>query len=154
MCTLALLSLKATNHSPGALDNASGLGLLGSTAFSRRHLDDLADLDQKVFVVNLDGTGVGSWIQISCGGKSGELVGKLQKAALDEGLTTLGQWGVVGLVADHVPFTRSGIDAVTLSGLSPKLLKVHTRSDRKELLEADAMQRRGRLVLRFLDGLD
>ena len=103
--------------------------------------------------MKLDGTGAGSWIQISGGGKSGELVGKLRKASLDEGLTTLGPWGVVGLVADHIPFTRSGIDAVTLSGLSLKLLKVHTRADRKELLEADAMRRCGRLVLRFLDGL-
>ncbi len=41
-----------------------------------------------------------------------------------------------------------------LSGLSLKRLKVHTRVDRKELLEAYAMQRFGRLVLRFLDGLD
>ena len=81
-------------------------------------------------------------------------MGELRKAALDEGLTRLGPWGVVGLVADHIPLTRSGIDAVTLSGLSPKLLKVHTRADRKELLEAYAMQRFGRLVLRFLDGLD
>ena len=35
------------------------LGLLGSTEFSRRHLDDLADPDQKVLVVNLDGIGAG-----------------------------------------------------------------------------------------------
>ena len=41
-----------------------------------------------------------------------------------------------------------------LSGLSLKRLKVHTRVDRKELLEADAMELCGRLVLRFLDGLD
>tara|TARA_B100001123_G_scaffold269975_1_gene300493 strand:- start:2053 stop:2667 length:615 start_codon:yes stop_codon:yes gene_type:complete len=34
ICTLALLSLKATNHSPGALNNASGVGVLLELAHS------------------------------------------------------------------------------------------------------------------------
>ena len=110
--------------------------------------------DKQVLVVNLDGTGAGTRIWIGGGGTNGELVGRLRRAALEEEVKVSGPWRAVGMVADHIPFTASGIDAVTLSGVSRKLLKVHTRSDRKDLLEIDTMDRVGRLVLKFLTRLN
>ena len=47
------------------------LGLLGSTEFSRRHLDELADPDQKVLVVNLDGIGAGPGSRSAAGESRG-----------------------------------------------------------------------------------
>ena len=52
MCTLALLSLKATNHSPGTLDNASGVDVLLELAQS---LSSIQNPKVKVTVVVFGG---------------------------------------------------------------------------------------------------
>jgi Zn-dependent M28 family amino/carboxypeptidase len=182
--SLVLLLARATNSSSGALDNAAGvgvllelgrsissnpcpctevslvapgaeeLGLLGSTAFCRRHLLELTTQHKNVMVINLDGTGAGKSVWISGGNCKDGLSEMLRSAANAEGIQATGPFRALGLIADHMPFRAAGISALTLSGLLRKLLSIHTRKDRKELLEAETMDLVGRLVLRFLGDLE
>ena len=47
-------------------------------------------------------------------------MGKLRKAALDEGLTTLGPWGVVGLVEEELTFYQIRNQCSEAFGIIPE----------------------------------
>jgi len=161
------------NHSPGALDNASGLAALLTVARAERGRADVAFLitDGEELglagaealaphlppvdgIINLDGLDDEGPFRIAEAygwprrrGKAPRLAAALLDAAGELGLP-IERGGVpVGIMVDHVPFARAGHPAVTLMrGTFRSLLRVHRPADAVSRLTGDGVAAGAQLV--------
>jgi hypothetical protein len=169
---LGVLAANVTgNRSPGALDNATGVGVLLELARSWRPsageplevvwvasgseeagLDGAWDFlerheswwrEKPTLLVNLDSVGAGDMVYLA--GEPGSV------ALAEEVASRLGiGWArlrVVGAAMDHQPFAAQGLCAVSLLGdVVRHALVLHSASDRPERVEHAAMRRAGLLA--------
>jgi hypothetical protein len=164
------------NASPGANDNASGLGtvlhlaevlappppgvavdvlitgaeehgLLGALHFVRTGGAPLRSAaGSSVFVLNFDGVGVAGRLAVAGGRPGSALVALVQQAAAGLGLG-LGRVPLVGALYDHIPFGEAGFDALTLAVMGPAARLVHTPRDRPETLVSEGFRQAGEVGL-------
>jgi hypothetical protein len=178
--SLPLALMDWANRSPGAIDNASGvgvvlhlaellarspewrnrlrwtilltaaeeLGLMGAAAFVRAHTRAIRD----AVVINFDGVGIAGTLHYAAGHRASRLVTVLQSVAHQRGLP-LRRFNWPGLLFDHLPFARAGIEAVTLLSVGPGMETVHTPRDTVERLQAEGFAQTGSLAVAVLAAL-
>jgi len=177
LCALMVYKNKTFDTSPGALDDASGLGillalaeslkdqppsrvkvsflitdaeeegLLGAWSYVKSHGAELSSV--KPYVLNLDGVGIGGRLRTK-GEFRSDLTARILQVAKRRGIVLRHCFSLPGVLMDHLPFSRSGLEAITLFCLSSKSLRIHTPKDRAELLEEEGMREVGELALAFI----
>lgn len=181
LCALILYKIKTFDLSPGALDNAGGVGvllalaealqadppsqvhvtflitdaeeegLLGAWAYLKAHRNELSP--DSTHIINLDGVGLRGRLK-AWGGWRSPITAQILQCGRRNGVP-LGRWPILpGILMDHLPFRRAGYDAISLFSLSRKSLRIHTPKDSPELLEEEGLRETGDLVLTFIREID
>lgn len=181
LCGVPLAFMDWANESPGAIDNASGvgvvlhlaellarspewrnrlrwtimltsaeeLGLMGAAAFVRAHGFNVAD----ACVINFDGVGIAGTLHYAAENhRASRLVTLLQAVAHKQGLP-LRRFNWPGLLFDHLPFARAGVEAVTLLSVGSGVETVHTRRDTADRLHPQGFAQTGAVAVALLERL-
>lgn len=176
--SVLLVLLGTGNSSPGAIDNASGVGvvlhlaemlaarsdwrarlrviillpsaeevgLMGTTAFVKRHAAQLAH--DKPLILNFDGVGVDGDLQW-VGATSSELTALIQSAAREADIP-IGRFRLIGALFDHLPFAQRGLEAVSLIAVGRASRSIHTSNDTIHQLHARGFDQAGQVALRVI----
>jgi hypothetical protein len=166
------------NKSPGAIDNASGLGIMmeiGRTVSSHKpeglgvifvatdaeeegmigalrfveYLKGSLLFRPDISFLNIDISSGSRWVGIS--GRRGGMAKGVANAMREEGLRPI-SIPLVGAGADHIPAMWHGFDAITVHGLGSisDLFRIHTWMDLPGSLLPDGMERIGRAIVRWI----
>lgn len=181
VASIMLVLLGTGNASPGAIDNASGvgtvlhlaeilaartdwrerlrvvvllpsaeeIGLMGTTAYVKRHAAQLQQ--EKALILNFDGVGVDGELQ-RVGAASSELATLIQAAAQDNA-TPIARFRFIGALFDHIPFAQYGLDAVSLIAVGRASRSIHTPHDTIDQLHERGFNQAGQVVLRVISQL-
>ncbi len=184
---LAVLFLvDAGNASPGAIDNASGvgtvlhlaeclavcpadrlhvtilitsaeeLGLMGAAAYVRQYeaaLRRQADAGG-LFILNFDGVGMeGDLYYTDAYNRSQGRLGDLLRQAFGELGLPMKKFALPGALFDHIPFTGSGFDAVSLLTVGGASWAVHTPGDTADKLNPRGFEQAGQVALKVIEKL-
>ncbi|MBI3241841.1 MAG: M28 family peptidase [Chloroflexi bacterium] len=180
---LVFLVPDSGNESPGAIDNASGAGLvlhlaeclaehqglnvivlitsaeemavMGAAAFVRRNESVLRQQAEGggLFVLNFDGVGVAGKLYYA---DSRNRIGRLAGLITqigNERRSPLSRFAWVGVLFDHIPFAQHGFDAVTLVTLGKASLSVHTAGDTADKLNVRGFAQAGQVALEVAEKL-
>lgn len=183
LAILPLLTLDVGDRSPGAIDNASGVGLVvhlaevlaGSRALDRLRLTILIPDAEEWFVM-----GASAYVRAHCADLQREgrrlRVLNFDGIGVDGELHTVGGDGTIGLrtqlqiaaqeinlplrkfrffgaLFDHMPFAQQGFDAVSLIAVGAASRSVHTPRDDASRLNVRGFERAGRVTLGVIDQL-
>jgi len=176
-----LLLVEVGNASPGAIDNASGVGLV-------LHLADLLtarpDLLQRLrvtllitsaeefgllgavaylrqltrsgepYILNFDGVGVdGNLYYADAPAQSpGHLVALIREACHELSIP-IKKYALPGALFDHTPFAQRRFDAVSLTAIGRATRFVHTPDDTPDKLHVRGFEQAGRVALRVIEKL-
>jgi hypothetical protein len=172
---LVLFAIGPGNSSPGAIDNASGMGLLlhlaevlswdpprvpvmllftgaeemglmGAAAFVRDAVATGGLAEPRPLVLNLDGIGAAGRL-VHIGGSANSDLAALLRAACHAAGQPLGRLPLIGAAFDHVPFAHAGCDSVSLASLGAASRSVHTPRDTPNRLDARGFRQAGLAVL-------
>jgi len=179
---LPLLFLDVGNASPGAIDNASSVGLVLHLAECLAQCDDLRDklrvtilipsaeemmvmgatafveaherqLRQLPRLTILNFDGVGIDGDLYWAGQSAaRLIRHIRQACHDLRLP-LKRFRFVGAMFDHMPFAQRGFDAVTLMAIGQASRSVHTPGDSIDKLNVRGFDQAGQVTLRVIEAL-
>jgi len=164
------------NDSDGAVDNASGVGvllevakilwknppknispvflftdaeefgLLGSLMFQRKHGTDMAK--RQAWVINVDSIGGrGRMRACAYGGKGKKWLAEILGFGRKKGFFLRKIPFLKGIMMDHLPFSRAGIPALSLSSVSGEGWHLHTQRDRFSLLDERGLEEMGKFLL-------
>ncbi len=174
---LFVLMAGSGNASPGAIDNASGaglvlhlaeylcanpparpvtvliagaeeMGLLGALAYVR---DVGVSGLRGASVLNFDGIGTAGRLALVSGG--GGLEAAVRSACRQLNFP-VGRLPLVGAQFDHLPFADAGIDAVSLVTAGWAALRVHTPNDNTAQLNVEGFRQGGAVALKVLEALN
>jgi hypothetical protein len=181
LCTLMLYKNKTFDTSPGALDDASGVGvllalaemikacppssvkvtflltdaeedgLLGAWAYVKSHAAELSF--RAPFVLNLEGITSAKRLWLKGKGRAGSAAMILQLAK-ERGTPLHRVPGLPGVLMDDIPFAARGLEAVSLFGLSLQSFHIHTPKDRADLLEESGLREAGELLAALIYEMD
>ncbi len=182
MINLAFVVSRTGNESEGAVDNASGtgillelargikrdrpegicpaflftgaeeLGLLGSVMFQKKYGKDLAR--NGAIVINVDSIARKGEMRICSGGKQGrQLKNRLRSIAQAGGLRLRVLPFHKGILMDHLPFGQDKVPAVSLTGVFEEGVHLHTARDRLALLQREALEEIGQFLVLTLKSL-
>jgi hypothetical protein len=174
---------KMGNESDGALDNASGvgvllevartlmlrspkngvpvflftgaeeLGLLGSLMFRKRYGKEM--VRRKSFLINIDGVGQKGKMRI---GASKEVrrrwVSRIRKIADENGIFLRTLPFHKGILMDHLPFCHLSIPSLSLTSISKEGWQVHTVKDQFPLVQKEGLGEMGELILGLIESLE
>jgi hypothetical protein len=171
------------NDSDGAVDNASGVGvllevakmlreipfkniapvflftdaeefgLLGSLMFQRKHGMDM--LKRQAWVINVDSIGGKGRMRVSAVGREGKRwLAEALGFARENGFLLRKIPFLKGIMMDHLPFSRAGIPALSLTSVSGEGWHLHTPRDRVSLLDEKGLAEMGNLLLATVQWLD
>jgi hypothetical protein len=171
------------NDSDGAVDNASGVGvllevarilrenppknispvflftdaeefgLLGSLMFQRRHGTDM--VNRQAWVVNVDSIGGRGRMRACAVGREGKRwLTELLMLAREKGFSLRKIPFLKGVMMDHLPFARVGIPALSLTSVSGEGWHLHTPRDRFSLLDERGLEEMGKFLLGMVQWLD
>ncbi len=142
---------------------AEEYGMCGALRYIRRrsctmHPIERLAKDEKTFVINLDGLGVGNSVNVITRygipptRTARKLAEALRASGEALGIKTRERYFPIGVGFDSIPFASRGFEAVTLTSgdVGKVALKVHSKHDRGELLNVESLQRVGELILLFL----
>ena len=142
---------------------AEEYGMCGALRYIQRrsctmHPIERLAKDEKTFVINLDGLGVGNSVNVITryGIPPTRTARKLAEALCASGealgIKTRERYFPIGVGFDSIPLASRGFEAVTLTSgdVGKVALKVHSKHDRGELLNVESLQRVGELILFFL----
>ena len=183
LAILPLLTLDVGNRSPGAIDNASGVGLVVHLAevLARRSVLDrlrvtiLIPDAEEWFVMGasayvrthfdelrgeaqrlhmLNFDGIGVRGELHTVGGD-KTIGLLhQLRTAAQGMSLpLKKFRLFGALFDHLPFEQHGFDAMSLITVGAASRSVHTPHDEVSQLDARGFEQAGRLALRVIDQL-
>lgn len=171
------------NDSPGAIDNASGAGLvlhlaeclaerrdlkvtilitgaeemaaMGAAALVRHHKAALQAQAEAggLYVLNFDGVGVDGKLHYADSHNRHGRLTALIKQIGNERRLPLSRLGLAGVLFDHIPFAQHGFDAVTLVTLGKASLSVHTAEDTAEKLHVRGFEQAGQVALEVAEKL-
>jgi hypothetical protein len=177
---LPLLLLDVQNESPGAIDNASGTGLLLHLAevlaarpdlLSKIRLtvlvtsaEEMATIgalyhvkrharslrEETPVVLNFDGIGVDGRLYMA--GRGGALAARLHRAAAEQKIP-LADFSLTGVLFDHLPFAAHGLDAATLLAIGGASRHVHTAGDSADKLNPRGFEMAGRVAMRVIEAM-
>lgn len=171
------------NDSDGAVDNASGVsvllevakiirktpsknispvflftdaeefGLLGSLMFQRKHGTDMAK--RQAWVINVDSIGGrGRMRAYAFGGKGKKWLAEILGFARKKGFFLRKIPFLRGVMMDHLPFSRAGIPALSLTNVSGEGWHLHTQRDKFSLLDERGLEEMGKLLVAVVQCLE
>ena len=184
---LLLLQINLTeNHSPGAFDNASGVGVMlevarvvmgrgekksitflatgaeeygmcGALRYIQAHADEYDR--ENTYVINLDGLGVGNGVNLITRygippTRTTRTLGNLFRTSSEAlGIPVSERYLPIGVGLDSIPIASRGFETVTLTarGVGSVALKIHSKQDQSELLNADSLQQVGELIVDVIE---
>lgn len=175
----ALLMILGTgNASPGAIDNASGVGValhlaeclaarsdwrerwrvvilltsaeeVGLMGATAYVKQHASQLQQEqAIILNFDGVGIDGELQW-VGAASSELAQMIQAAAREEAIP-IKRFRFSGALFDHSPFAQQGLDAVSLIAVGRASRSIHTAHDTVDQLQVRGFDQAGRVALRVI----
>jgi hypothetical protein len=180
-----LLWMDWGDGSPGAIDNASGVGLvlhlaeqlarrpalaarlrwtilltsaeelalMGAAAYAEQHLAQLRHSAALggCYILNFDGVGVAGRLFYDDReqGRTGRLAALVRRAGRDLG-RPVPRFGLPGVLFDHMPFARRGLDAVTLLAAGRATWAVHTPNDTVDKLDVQGFEQAGKVAIRVI----
>ena len=180
LCLLTLLLNFTQNRSPGAFDNASGVGVVlelarclksssvpvtflftgaeefgmcGALRYAQQHTPN-----PETYFINIDSVGTAEALSLITRygippvTTSTQLGQALANAAADTNVELRQVYLPVGVGFDHIPIASRSGEAVTLSsgGFGGASLRVHSARDTIDLIQPTYLQRVGDVVLNFL----
>ena len=183
MMNLILLFTKMGNDSEGAVDNASGvgvllevsrdlivnkpsvinpiflftgaeeMGLLGSLMFRKRHGEEM--VQKEGLLINIDSVGKEGKMR----GCSSTTLGKrwlrqVLKVAQEKGIRLQTLPFHKGVLMDHLPFCQLGIPSISLTSISREGWHLHTQRDRFSLIQKEGLAEMGGLILGLVESLE
>ena len=184
VCLLHLVYLlgRMRNGSEGAVDNASGvgvlletarilrlnpppgirpvflftgaeeLGLLGALMAAKKHGPNM--LQAKAFLINIDSVGRGRVLRgCSVGEEGRHWLGELIKMSRTRGLQLRRLPFLKGIMMDHLAFAPM-IPAVSLTSIYGEGWHIHTPRDILALVQAEGLGAMGRLLLAVLESFE
>jgi len=181
LCALMVYKNKTFDVSPGALDDASGVGvllalaeamkdeapakvcvsflitdaeedgLLGAWSYVRSHREELSL--GNACILNLDAVGIEGRLMLLGGGRS-ELATRLLALARERRIPLRRCFFLPGVLMDHMPFRRKGLEAASLFSFSSKTFRIHTPKDTPDLLEEKGLEQVGELLLTLIRQID
>ena len=184
---LLLLQINLTeNHSPGAFDNASGVGVMlevarvvmgrgekksitflatgaeeygmcGALRYIQAHADTYNR--ENTYVINLDGLGVGNGVNLITRygippTRTTRTLGNLFRTSSESlGIRVSERYLPIGVGLDSIPIASRGFETVTLTarGVGSVALKIHSKQDQIELLNAESLQEVGELIIDVIE---
>jgi hypothetical protein len=179
---LLLFATEVGNESAGAIDNASGMGLvlhlaeclahrediritilitsaeewatLGAAAYVRAHEAELRreTAMDRLYVLNFDGIGVAGELHYVAARRHGRLLDLVREACAELNLPLKKFW-LVGALFDHMPFAARGFDALSLITIGQATLAVHTARDAADKLDVRGFEQAGRAALKVVEKL-
>jgi hypothetical protein len=177
---LPLLLLDTGNDSPGAIDNASSVGLLlhlaeclrdtpgaltilitsgeelslmGSTAYVQQHAAQLDRASDRIHILNFDGIGVDGDLRLIVPRRAKIGLRQWIETACQELKLPLGRFNLAGALYDHMPFAEQGLDAVTLVAIGKASQSIHTAQDSIDKLHVRGFDQAGRVALNVIQKL-
>jgi hypothetical protein len=141
LCALLVYKNKTFDTSPGALDDASGLGvllalaetlknrvpsqvrvsflitdaeeegLLGAWSYVKSHRAELSAGNP--YILNLDGVGIKGRLRLT-GESRSDLAARILTLAKRRGIALKRSLFLPGILMDHIPFCQSGLEAISL----------------------------------------
>ena len=180
--SLLLLQSNVTqNRSPGGFDNASGVGVMlevarvamarrekkpiiflaagaeeygmcGALRHTQKHVD--AYDRNRTYVINLDGLGVGSGVNVVTRygippiHTTRRLAKLLQTSGASLGVQVSERYLPIGVGLDSIPIASRGFETVTLTAgdVGSVALKIHSKRDNADLLNVESLQKVGELI--------
>lgn len=176
-----LVLLGTGNDSPGAIDNASGVGTVlhlaeclaarsdwrerwrvivlltsaeevGLMGTTAYVKEHAAQLRRdKALVLNFDGVGIDGELQW-VGASSSKLARMIREAAREEAIS-IERFRFIGALFDHMPFARLELDAISLISVGRASRSIHTRHDTIDRLQVRDFDRAGRVAMRVIGRL-
>jgi hypothetical protein len=175
---LPLLLLDSGNESPGAIDNASSVGLvlhlaeclrdvpcaltilitsgeelslMGSTAYAQQHAAQFDREADRIHILNFDGVGVDGDLRLIAPRRVKIGLSRWIETACQELKLPLGRFNLIGALYDHMPFAEFGLDAVTLVAIGPASRSIHTAQDSIDKLHMRGFDQAGRVALKVIE---
>lgn len=138
---------------------AEEMGLSGAYAFLARHRSILKEEKERLYLLNLDGTGASGplvlfgqrdrWSRPA--GKANRMLSAVGRAAQAEGVSL---WRLTfpwpGMLADHLPFVQRGYAAITLSSYSAATWTIHTDRDTPEGIDPEGVAKAAAFIWRTI----
>ncbi len=180
---LVFLVPDSGNESPGAIDNASGAGLvlhlaeclaehdglnvtvlitsaeemavMGAAAYVKHNKTVLRQQAESggLYLLNFDGVGVDGKLHYADSHNRRRQLTGLLKQIGNERRLPLSRFGLTGVLFDHIPFAQHGFDAVTLVTLGKASLSVHTAEDSIDKLHVRGFEEAGQVALEVAEKL-
>ena len=185
-CLLLLLINLTENRSPGAFDNASGVGVMlevarvvmardakksvtflaagaeeygmcGALRYIQAHADEYDR--ENTYVINLDGLGVGNGVNLITRygippTRTTRTLGNLFRTSSEAlGIRVSERYLPIGVGLDSIPIASREFETVTLTarGVGSVALKIHSKQDQSELLNAESLQEVGELIIDVIE---
>jgi hypothetical protein len=171
------------NDSDGAVDNASGVGvllevakilrevprkniapvflftdaeefgLLGSLMFQRIHGTDM--VKKQVLVINVDSVGARGQMRACAVGREGNRwLTEVLMFAREKDFYLRKIPFLKGIMMDHLPFDRVGVPALSLTSVSKEGWHLHTQRDRFSLFDERGLEEMGKFLLATVQWLE
>ncbi|MYB93479.1 M28 family peptidase [Candidatus Poribacteria bacterium] len=136
---------------------AEEYGMCGALRYIQAHADEYDQ--ENTYVINLDGLGVGNGVNlitrygIPPTRTTRTLRNLFQTSSEALGIEVSERYLPIGVGLDSIPIASRGFETVTLTarGVGSVALKVHSKQDQSELLNAESLQQVGELIVDVIE---
>ena len=136
---------------------AEEYGMCGALRYIQAHADEYDR--ENTYVINLDGLGVGNGVNLVTRygippTRTTRALADLFRASGESlGIPVSDRYLPIGVGLDSIPIASRGFETVTLTarGVGRVALKVHSKQDRSELLNAESLQEVGELIVDVIE---
>ena len=136
---------------------AEEYGMCGALRYIQTHADEYDP--ENTYVINLDGLGVGNGVNLITHygippTRTTRTLGNLFRTSSEAlGIRVSERYLPIGVGLDSIPIASRGFETVTLTarGVGSVALKIHSKQDRIELLNAESLQQVGELIVDVIE---
>ena len=136
---------------------AEEYGMCGALRYIQAHADEYDP--QNTYVINLDGLGIGDGVNLVTRygippTRTTRALSELFRASGELlGIPVSERYLPIGVGLDSIPIASRGFETVTLTarGVGRVALKIHSKQDQSELLNAENLQQAGELVVYVIE---
>ena len=136
---------------------AEEYGMCGALRYIQAHADEYDR--QNTYVINLDGLGVGNGVNLITRygippTRTTRTLRNLFRTSSEAlGIRVSERYLPIGVGLDSIPIASRGFETVTLTskGVGSVALKIHSKQDQSELLNAESLQQVGELIVDVIE---
>ena len=136
---------------------AEEYGMCGALRYIQAHADEYDR--ENTYVINLDGLGVGNGVNLITRygippTRTTRTLGNLFRISSEAlGIRVSERYLPIGVGLDSIPIASRGFETVTLTarGVGSVALKIHSKQDRSEFLNAGSLQQVGELIVDVIE---